>query len=127
MKGLLKDEDEIKVLTKNAVKCLVCNKVLESKYRHNFVTCACPNETFTDGGLVYQRLGSKDLDKVVSLAEYETITYKEAKEREQKRQLEAELLLQQRIDNDEMECVGGRWMSKEVAKIVLGVLEGKEK
>ena len=127
MKGLLKDEDEIKVLTKNAVKCLVCNKVLESKYRHNFVTCGCHNETFTDGGLVYQRLGSKDLDKVVSLAEYETITYKEAKEREQKRQLEAELLLQQRIDNDEMECVGGRWMSKEVAQIVLGVLENKEK
>lgn len=127
MKGLLQDEDEIKVLTKNAVKCLVCNTVLESKYRHNFVTCGCPNETFTDGGLVYQRLGSKDLDKVVSLAEYETITYKEVKEREQKRQLEAELLLQQRIDNDEMECVGGRWMSKEVAQIVLGVLENKEK
>ena len=53
--------------------------------------------------------------------------YKEAKKREQKRQLEAELLLQQRIDNDEMECVGGRWMSKEVAQIVLGVLENKEK
>lgn len=127
MKGLLQDEDEIKVLTKNAVKCLVCNTVLESKYRHNFVTCGCSNETFTDGGLVYQRLGSKDLDKVLNLATYETITYKEAKEREQKRQLEAELLLQQRIDNDEMVCIGGRWMSKEVAKIVLGVLEGKEK
>ena len=127
MKGLLQDEDEIKVLTKNAVQCLVCNTILESKYRHNFVTCGCHNGTFTDGGLVYQRYSGKDLDKVVSLAEYETITYKEAKEREQKRQLEAELLLQQRIDNGEMECVGGRWMSKEVAKIVLGVLKDKEK
>lgn len=127
MKGLLQDEDEIKILTKNAVKCLVCNTILESKYRHNFVTCGCSNETFTDGGLVYQRYSGKDLDKVVSLAEYETITYKEVKEREQKRQLEAEILLQQRIDNGEMVCISGRWMSKEVAKIVLGVLEGKGK
>ena len=32
------DENEIiKVLTRNAIKCLVCNTVLESKYRHHFV------------------------------------------------------------------------------------------
>ena len=105
----------------------MCNTILESKYRHNFVTCGCSNETFTDGGLVYQRLGGKDLDKIKSIAEYETITYKEAKQREQKRQLEAELLLQQRIDNGEMVCISGRWMSKEVAQIVLGVLYNKEK
>ena len=41
----------IKVLTKNSVRCLVCNTILESKYIHNYVQCSCPNQTFTDGGL----------------------------------------------------------------------------
>lgn len=32
------DENEvIKVLTRNAIRCLVCNTVLESKHQHNFV------------------------------------------------------------------------------------------
>ena len=42
-------KDLIKVLTRNAVKCLVCNTVLESKYQHNFVECGCENQTFNDG------------------------------------------------------------------------------
>jgi len=29
--------ETIKVLTRNAIKCLVCNTVLESKHRHHFV------------------------------------------------------------------------------------------
>ena len=29
----------IKVLTRNAIKCLVCNTVLESKHQRNFVEC----------------------------------------------------------------------------------------
>lgn len=45
------DNKLIKVLTKNSVKCLMCNTILESKYRHNYVQCSCPNQTFTDGGL----------------------------------------------------------------------------
>lgn len=36
------DENEvIKVLTRNAIKCLVCNTVLESKNQHNFRSCDC--------------------------------------------------------------------------------------
>ena len=32
------DKNEvIKVLTRNAIKCLVCNAVLESKHQHHFV------------------------------------------------------------------------------------------
>ena len=42
-------KDLIKVLTRTAVKCLVCNTVLESKYQHNFVECGCENQTFNDG------------------------------------------------------------------------------
>lgn len=30
------ENDNIKVLIRNAVKCLVCGVTLESKYRHNF-------------------------------------------------------------------------------------------
>lgn len=28
-------EETVKVLTRNAVKCLACNKVIESKHRHD--------------------------------------------------------------------------------------------
>lgn len=32
------DENEvIEVLTRNAIRCLGCNTVLESKYQHNYV------------------------------------------------------------------------------------------
>lgn len=127
MKGLLQDEDEIRVLTKNAVKCLVCNTVLESKYRHNFVTCGCSNETACDGGLEYQRILAKDLDKVENLCKYVTMTKQEYQDMLEERKRLEEEKLQQRIENGEMECIGGRWMSKEVAKIVLSVLENKEK
>ena len=41
----------VKVLTKNSVKCLVCNTILESKYRHDFQQCNCSNKAFVDGGL----------------------------------------------------------------------------
>ena len=64
----------IKVLTKNSVKCLVCNTILESKHRHDFVMCPCPNQTFTDGDLSYNRVGGKDLDLIENLCEYRTLT-----------------------------------------------------
>lgn len=64
------NDNTIKVLTKNSVRCLVCNTILESKYRHNYVQCSCPNQTFTDGGLYYQRGGGKDLNLIEDLCEY---------------------------------------------------------
>lgn len=48
----------------NKVICLVCNTTLESKYRHDFKSCGCENETFIDGGLDYQRIGGKDMSKI---------------------------------------------------------------
>jgi len=47
-----------------AIKCLECNTVLESKYRHDFKMCECENSAFVDGGTEYLRVGAKDLDKV---------------------------------------------------------------
>lgn len=68
------NDNTIKVLTKNSVKCLICNTILESKYRHNYVQCSCPNQTFTDGGLYYQRVGGKDLNLIEDLCEYQVMT-----------------------------------------------------
>ena len=68
------DNKLIKVLTKNSVKCLVCNTILESKHRYDFVMCPCPNQTSNDGGLSYNRVSGKDLSLIESLCEYRTLT-----------------------------------------------------
>ena len=68
------DNKLIKLLTKNSVKCLTCNTILESKHRHDFVMCPCPNQTFTDGDLSYKRVGGKDLSLIENLCEYRTLT-----------------------------------------------------
>ncbi len=51
------------------VKCLECGKILESKHRHDFVSCGCPNETFVDGGNDYLRCGGMDMDKIKVITE----------------------------------------------------------
>lgn len=48
----------------NKVKCLECGQILESKFRHDFQECSCPNRTFCDGGEDYQRVGGKDMMKI---------------------------------------------------------------
>lgn len=41
-------------IIKNAAKCLNCNEVIESKHRHDFVTCKC-GKLSVDGGHEYLR------------------------------------------------------------------------
>lgn len=48
----------------NKVQCLQCGVILESKSVHDFQQCDCPNETFTDGGGEYQRIGGKELKMI---------------------------------------------------------------
>ena len=67
------DNKIIKVLTKNAIKCLVCNTILESKHQHDFQRCNCSNGAFVDGGLSYIRLGANDLDLIEDISEYEEV------------------------------------------------------
>ena len=122
------DENEvIKVLTRNAIKCLVCNTVLESKHQHHYVQCQCDNETATDGGLSYQRFTAKDLDLVENLCEYVEMTRGERNNQLEKQKLEEQLKLQQRINNGEMINVGNdvnpHWISKEVWDIVMEASE----
>ena len=57
-------------LTRNAIRCLSCNTVIESKHRHDFKYCECRNY-FIDGGLDYRRMGGVDLSAgFEDLAEY---------------------------------------------------------
>ena len=62
------------MLTKNAIKCLVCNTILESKHQHDFQQCNCSNKAFVDGGLSYERIGAMDLDLIEILSEYKEVT-----------------------------------------------------
>ena len=42
------------VIKKNAIKCKLCNDIIESKSVHDFVTCSCGNVS-VDGGHEYLR------------------------------------------------------------------------
>lgn len=122
------DKDEvIKVLTRNAIKCLVCDTVLESKHRHNYNQCQCRNEAGVDGGLDYQRVLAKDLDLVESLCEYVEMTRGERDKQLEQQKLDEQIKLQRRIDNGEMINVGSdsnpHWVSKQVWEIVMKVSE----
>lgn len=122
------DKDEvIKVLTRNAIKCLVCNTILESKHQHNFRSCGCRNQSFVDGGLMYSRVGGVDLDLVENLCEYVEMTRGERDKQLERQKLDEQLKLQERIDNGEMLNVGSdsnpHWVSKQVWEIVMNVSE----
>ena len=67
------NDNTIKVLTKNSVKCLECNTILQSKHRHDFQQCNCSNKAFVDGGLSYERIGAMDLDLIEILSEYKEV------------------------------------------------------
>jgi len=41
---------------KNKAKCALCGDIIESKSRHDFVSCSCGN-IFVDGGNDYWRAG----------------------------------------------------------------------
>ena len=43
---------------RNRAKCKLCGDVIESKHRHDFVTCKC-KAIFVDGGSDYWRGGGK--------------------------------------------------------------------
>ena len=112
------DNKLIKVLTKNSVKCLICNTILESKHRHNYVQCSCPNQTFNDGGLSYHRAGGKDLSLIENLCEYRTLT-QESYDKEQ-----AELKVIQLAKNEQgvkdglLLKIGNDYYSKEIITLL---------
>ena len=48
------------------IKCLKCNEILESTYRHDFKMCKCDNQSYVDGGSDYMRVGGMDLSLIVT-------------------------------------------------------------
>lgn len=50
----------------NTIKCLKCNEVIISYYRHNYKTCNC-GESFIDGGTNYTRY---NIDKSELIQQY---------------------------------------------------------
>jgi len=56
-------------ITRNALVCMDCDDLIESTYRHDFVTCKC-GAISVDGGLDYlRRVG--DFEKMIELYEDE--------------------------------------------------------
>ena len=117
-KGISKEQLR-KVLTHNSVKCLECGEVLVSKSQHHFVSCSCKNQTFNDGGLVYNRAGGKDLDKIENLCKYVIMTEQEYEDMLERKRIEEAEILQQKIDAGLMIKFGDRWISKEVYGIIM--------
>jgi hypothetical protein len=60
-------------IIRNSVRCLACQKELESKHVHDFQGCGCPNGTFVDGGLDYTRRGAVNFGLVEDTGIYEEI------------------------------------------------------
>jgi hypothetical protein len=42
----------------NAVKCLICGDIIQSRHRHDFVTCSCGNISVDGGNDYNRRVGS---------------------------------------------------------------------
>lgn len=51
----------------NKAQCRVCGDIIESKHRHDFVSCKC-DEIFVDGGKDYLRRGAKDFANLKELS-----------------------------------------------------------
>lgn len=64
----MKDFKKEKII-RNAARCLLCNDIIESKHRHDFVTCKCGNIS-VDGGHDYlRRVGYIDKCEDLSIVE----------------------------------------------------------
>lgn len=115
----LKEKGLRKVLTLSSVKCLECGEVLVSKSQHHYVQCQCPNETACDGGLAYQRVLAKDLDKVENLSKYVIMTEQEYQDMLERKRIEDERILQEKIDAGLMIQFGGKYIHKTTYKIIM--------
>jgi len=56
-------------LLRNAAKCLRCDEEIESRHRHDFVSCRC-GDIFVDGGPDYRRFGYRLEATYEDLSEY---------------------------------------------------------
>ena len=115
----LKEKGLRKVLTLNSVKCLECGEVLVSKSQHHYVQCNCENQTMTDGGLTYNRVGAVDLDKIENLCKYVIMTEQEYEDMLERKRIKDEEILQQKIDAGLMVDFGGKYIHKSTWKLIM--------
>ena len=57
-------------IKENKVRCKRCGQVIQSFYRHDFVTCSC-GAVSVDGGLDYLKRVAADFDHIEELSTYE--------------------------------------------------------
>ena len=56
------------VIVVNRCQCVKCMDIIESKHRHDFVSCKC-GAIFTDGGKDYVRRGAESLSDIIDMTE----------------------------------------------------------
>lgn len=56
------------VIIANKCQCRKCGDIIESKHRHDFVSCKC-GAIFTDGGKSYIRRGATDFSDIIDMSE----------------------------------------------------------
>ncbi len=52
----------------NKAQCNLCKDIIESEYRHDWVSCSC-GEIFVDGGNDYHRAGARDFANFIPMYE----------------------------------------------------------
>lgn len=57
------------VVIRNMIKCNICGDIIESKYRHDYVTCSC-GAVSVDGGHDYLRRSYKSPDDYTEMSEW---------------------------------------------------------
>ena len=56
------------MITKNVIKCIKCEDVIESKTVHDYVECSC-GSVAVDGGHSYLKRSAVSMDSYIELSE----------------------------------------------------------
>ena len=116
---MMEDVETIQVLTRNAVKCLQCNTALESKHRHDFQSCGCPNQSCVDGGRDYSRVSGKDLDLIENLCEYKEYTRFEYEKLQQEHKEKQRILNERGVADGKLVKLFGEYYGVEVIDLLI--------
>lgn len=57
------------VVIRNMIKCNICGDIIESRHRHDYVTCSC-GACSVDGGHDYLRRSYKSPDDYTEMSEW---------------------------------------------------------
>ena len=64
-----------RIVIKNSIQCNLCEDIIESKFRHNYVECSC-GSCFVDGGHDHQRIGYAEEGCYTNLSVYEEVPFR---------------------------------------------------